>query len=204
VSPIVHTLALDCIPRVQAVDAHDSSRAWYAVRIRSRFEKLASVALRAKGFEEYLPLSSSRHQWSDRIKKAENPLFPGYLFCRFSPQDGLLPIVTTRGFISVVGIGNTPIPIPDDEINSIKLAIDSGFPAQTLPYVSVGSRVLIERGPLAGVEGIALKVDNKLKLIVSITLLQRSLAVEIDREWARAIDNGVNRSVSPQKLCHRK
>ena len=190
-SSIVDTSISDCNLPMQAVHHRDSSYAWYALRIRSRFEKLASAALRAKGFEEFLPLYSSRHQWSDRVKKAENPLFPGYLFCRFSPQDGLMPIVTTRGFISVVGTGNNAIPVPDKEIDAIKIAIRSGVPTQPAPFVAVGTRVFIERGPLAGIEGIALKVDNKFKLVVSITLLQRSLAVEIDREWVRSVPNGI-------------
>ena len=117
-----------------------------------------------------------------------------------------MPIVTTRGFISVVGTGNTAIPVPDEEIDAIKIAIRSGFPTQPLPFVGVGTRVFIERGPLAGVEGIALKVDNKFKLVVSITLLQRSLAVEIDREWARSVPNGVsdNNALSHKALSLQK
>jgi len=177
----------DCDLPVNAVEYHNSSHPWYAVRVRSRFEKLASADLRAKGFEEFLPLYSSRHQWSDRVKKAEDPLFPGYLFCRFSPQGELLPIVTTRGVISVLGIGNSPSVVPDEEIDTIKIAIRSGFPVEPLPFVGLGDRVFIERGPLAGIEGIALKVDNKVKLVVSITLLHRSLAVKIDRDWARPL-----------------
>jgi transcription antitermination factor NusG len=189
-SPIVDYSGLTCRPPALAASA-ESSSSWYALRIRSKFEKLACAALRAKGFEEFLPLYKSRRQWSDRVKEVESPLFPGYLFCKIALQDGIGPILTTPGFISIVGIGNAPVAVPNEEITSIRLALQSGLPLERLPLVSVGSRVLIERGPLAGIEGIALTVHKKFTLIVSITLLQRSLAVEIDRECARLIPNEV-------------
>ena len=157
---------------------------WYAIRVQSKLGNLASATLRGKGYEEFLPLYRSRRRWSDRVKELDLPLFPGYLFCRFDVYDRL-PILTTPGVISIVGAGKTPIPVSDDEIAAIQAVIRSGLAAMPWPCLTVGSRILIERGPLAGLEGIALDVDRKYRLIVSVPLLQRSVAVEIDRGWAR-------------------
>jgi len=96
-----------------------------------------------------------------------------------------LPILTTPGVTSIVGAGKTPVPVDDEEIEAIRAILRSGLAALPWPFLCVGSRVYIERGPLAGVEGIITNMDKVYRLIVSISLLQRSVAVEIDREWAR-------------------
>src|ERR1017187_3206927 len=163
---------------------------WYALRVRSRLSSLASTTLRDKGYEEFSPLYYSRRQWSDRVKKIELPLFPGYLFCQFDANDRL-PILTTPGVIGIVGIGKTPTPVDDDEIEAIRVILRSGLAAQPWPHLRVGSKVYIERGPLAGLEGIITNTDKVYRLIVSFSLLQRSVAVEIDREWARPIVDGM-------------
>jgi len=143
--------------------------------------------LRGKGYEEFLPVYRSRHRWSDRVKELDLPLFPGYLFCRFDVHDRLLPILTSPGVISIVGAGRTPVPVSDEEVVTVQAVVRSGLPAQPWPCLTVGSRVVIERGPLEGLEGVTLSVDKKYRLIVSIPLLQRSVAVEIEREWVRPI-----------------
>jgi transcription antitermination factor NusG len=160
---------------------------WYALRIQSRLASFASTTLRGKGYEEFLPLYRSRRRWSDRIKELELPLFPGYLFCRFDVSDRLLPILSTPGVIGIVGAGKIPIPIEDDEIAAVRAILRSGLAAQPWPSLSIGSKVYIERGPLAGLEGIITNTDKIYRLIVSVSLLQRSVAVEIDREWVRPI-----------------
>ena len=159
---------------------------WYAIQIQSRLGSLASATLRGKGYEEFLPLYRARHRWSDRNKELELPLFPGYLFCRFDVSDRL-PILTTPGVIGLVGAGKTPIPVDEEEIDGIWAILRSGFAAQPWPFLRVGSKVCIERGPLAGLEGVIANTDNVYRLIVSVSLLQRSVAVEIDRAWARPI-----------------
>jgi transcription antitermination factor NusG len=160
---------------------------WYAIRVRSKFEHVASAVLSGKGYEQFLPLYRSSRQWSDRSKTLDLPLFPGYLFCRFDAEDRLLPILTTPGVISIVGAGRIPVAIPDREIEAIQTIIASGLLPQPWPHLSVGSRVVIERGPLAGIEGITLDVNKRHRLIISVPLLQRSVAVEIDRQWARPL-----------------
>jgi transcription antitermination factor NusG len=163
---------------------------WYALRVQSRLAGLVSTTLRGKGYEEFLPLYRAKRKWSDRVKKLELPLFPGYLFCRFDVRDRL-PILTTPGVIGVVGLGKTPTPVDDDEIAAVHTIIRSGLAAQPWPLLQVGSKVYIESGPLAGVEGIVTDTEKVYRLIVSVSLLQRSVAVEIDREWARPIAAGM-------------
>jgi len=163
---------------------------WYAIRIQSRLGSVASATLRAKGYEEFLPLYRSQRRWSDRIKELELPLFPGYLFCRFDVSDRLMPILTTPGVIGIVGAGKTPVPIEGEEIGAIRAILCSGLLAQPWPFLRVGSKVYIEGGPLAGVEGMITNMDKVCRLVVSVSLLQRSVAVEIDREWARPIADG--------------
>jgi len=160
---------------------------WYALQIQSRLASVASATLRGKGYEEFLPLYRSRRRWSDRIKTLDLPLFPGYLFCRFDVRDRLMPILTTPGVISIVGTGKTPVPIDEEEIEAIRAILRSGVALQPWPFLSVGLKVYIEGGPLRGLEGIITNTDKVCRLIVSVSLLQRSVAVEIDREWARPI-----------------
>jgi transcription antitermination factor NusG len=165
-------------------------RRWYAIRVQSRFEATASAILRGKGYEEFLPLYQSRRRWSDRVKLLDLPLFPGYLFCRFDVSGRLLPILTTPGVICIVGAGKSPIPVGEDEIAAVQAVLRSGLPSSPWPFLNVGAHVYIERGPLTGLEGIVTSADKKYRLVVSVPLLQRSVAVEIDSDWARPILQG--------------
>lgn len=161
---------------------------WYALRIRSRQERVIASALHGKGYEVFLPLYLSRRRWSDRIKELELPMFPGYLFCRFDVQKRL-PVIVTPGIVQVVGIGKDPIPVEDAEIAAIQSVVGSRLNAQPWPYLQVGRRVRIECGPLRGVEGILIAVKKAHRLVISVTLLQRSVAVEVDEDWATAVDD---------------
>jgi transcription antitermination factor NusG len=153
---------------------------------------MASTILRGKGYREFLPLYSTKRRWSDRVKQLELPLFPGYLFCQFDANNRL-PILTTPGVIAIIGIGKTPVAVPYEELAAVQTVVRSGLNAMPWPCLTVGSRVSIERGPLSGLEGIALDVDKKYRLVVSVALLQRSVAVEIDRDWARPVSQGMER-----------
>jgi transcription antitermination factor NusG len=130
------------------------------------------------------------------VKELELPLFPGYSFCRFDVSHRL-PILTTPGVIGIVGIGKIPAPVDLDEIEAVRLILRSGLAAQPWPLLRVGSKVYIERGPLVGLEGIVTNTDKVFRLIVSVSLLQRSVAVEIDREWARPIADGMGPRAVP-------
>jgi transcription antitermination factor NusG len=161
------------------LDVHN--RQWYALHIRPRFEKLAAKHLSDKGYEGYLPIYTSRRRWSDRMKEVEVPLFPGYTFCKFDVQERL-PILLCPGVLSIVGIAKTPTAVPDREIFSIQQLLASGLPCGPWPFVQVGQSVSVERGPLAGLDGTIIEVKSSLRLILSLPLLQRSVAVEIDRD----------------------
>jgi transcription antitermination factor NusG len=104
-----------------------------------------------------------------RSRAAFDPLFPGYLFCRFDVTDRLMPILTTPGVIGIVGAGKTPVPIDDEEIEAIRAILRSGLAARPWPFLQVGSKVYIERGPLTGMEGIIANADKVYRLIVSPT-----------------------------------
>jgi transcription antitermination factor NusG len=159
---------------------------WYAIRARTKFERFVAESLIGKGYEVYLPLYRSRRRWSDRIKELDLVLFPGYLFCRFDVNNRL-PILKTPSVVSIIGKGKEPIPISQSEIEAIRTIVSSGLPVLPWPQLAVGSRVLIEQGPLQGVEGVALDVKKKFRLFVSVSLLQRSVSVEIDRDWVRPL-----------------
>lgn len=166
----------------EAVESREKAEyPWFALRIRSRFEKTTSTVLRSKGFEDFSPLYRSRRNWSDRVKEIELPLFPGYLFCRFNPLDRF-PVLSTPGVVSVVGIGKVPQPVEEHEIEQIQSILASGIPAQPWPFLTIGQKVRISNGSLAGLEGLLVNIKNGFRLVVSVTLLQRSVAVEIDRE----------------------
>jgi len=155
---------------------------WFALQVRSRYEKNVASFLDGKGYEWFLPTYRSRRRWSDRIKDVELPLFPGYLFCRFNPQDRL-PILKTPGMISIVGTAKIPTAVDEAEIVALRTLVASGVPRQPWPYLQVGQRVRIEQGALCGLEGILLQHKGHDRVILSVTLLQRSVAAEIDRTW---------------------
>ena len=163
------------------------SECWFAVRVKSRAEKVVSMMARNKGFEEFLPLYESRRNWSDRTKSVEMPLFPGYVFCRLYAERRL-PILTIPGVLYFVGIGKTPMPVEENEIAAIRRAIESELSAEPWPFLQIGQRVRLDRGPLEGVEGILVEARKQQHLVVSVTLLQRSVAVRIERHWATPVD----------------
>jgi transcriptional antiterminator NusG len=163
-------------------------RPWFALRVRSNSERLAVTHLRERGYEDFAPSYKVERRWSDRTKQIDHFLFPGYIFCRFDPNDRL-PVLTAPGVVDLVGFGKVPEPIPDAEIERVRRMVDSGELVTPYPYVQVGQAVLIERGPLTGVEGILVEVKGKVRLVVSVNLLQRSVSAEVDRQSIRPIQN---------------
>jgi len=155
------------------------SYSWFALQIRPRYENIVATHLRYKGYEIFLPVYKCRRRWSDRIKELELPLFPGYVFCRFNPWDRLQMLVTP-GVTQIVGSGRRPTSIDDVEITAIQTAVQSGMPREPWPFLHIGQRVRIEYGPLCGIEGILLNFKGHHRLVLSMTLLQRSVAVEVD------------------------
>jgi transcription antitermination factor NusG len=160
----------------------DSSLFWFAIRVKSRCEKVVSEALRQKGYDEFLPMYWSRRRWSDRVKVMQLPLFAGYLFCRFSPLERVR-ILATPGVVLIVGQGRTPLPIDAEEVNAIRVAVTSGHRVEPWPQLEVGRTVRIEEGSLRGLEGVLLRFKGTNHLILGVQLLQRAVAVEVPETW---------------------
>jgi transcriptional antiterminator NusG len=155
---------------------------WYAIRTSPLWESRASSELSLRGIEIYLPVCRVKRNWSDRIKIIDQPLFPGYLFGRFHLDDRVR-VLQAPGVKQIVGIGNTPAPISDGEIDNLRTLVSADTPLVPWPYLHAGQRVRIDRGPLAGVEGFVVHADQgSLRIVVSVDLLQRSVATEIDRD----------------------
>ncbi|GIU75597.1 MAG: transcription termination factor NusG domain protein [Bryobacteraceae bacterium] len=159
---------------------------WYAVRVKPRFERVVCQNLAAKDFVSFLPTYKERRRWSDRVRLVELPLFPGYVFCRLDIRQRL-PVLQTPGVLHFVSFDGEPAPVDPGEIQSLQTAVCSGAPLAPWPYLREGQRVMVARGPLRGLTGILLKVRDEFRLIISVTLLMRSVAVEIDRESVRPL-----------------
>jgi len=159
---------------------------WFAILVRTGREKTATLLLENAGYECLLPVSKYTRRWSDRIKEVEVPLFPGYLFCRMGPQNRL-PVLMTPGVIQIVGVGKSPIPVEEEEIAAIQRVVKNGLSTMPWPYLQVGRVARIEEGPLRGMTGIIVRIKSGMKLVLSVSLLQRSVAVELDRSWVSSV-----------------
>jgi len=144
------------------------------------------MTLLGKDLETFVPVYKSIRKWADRKKKMDIPLFPGYVFCRFS-YDRRLPVLVTPGVLRVVGFGSLPTPVDDKEIQSLKIVHGESAACEPWPYLDIGQRVRIHSGTLRGVEGILVEVRKECRVLLSVTLLQRSVAVEVDREHVEAV-----------------
>jgi transcription antitermination factor NusG len=158
---------------------------WYALEVKRRCEKHAASLLAAKGFEEYLPTHRPTHRWKGRAADVELALFPGYLFCRFAETDRL-QVLTTPGVYRVVSFSNRPAPVDERELSALQRLLASTSAVAECEYTALGQRVKVEAGPLRGVEGIVVGHRKDARLIVSITILQRSVVTEINIDWISA------------------
>ena len=152
---------------------------WYAIRTRSRHEKLVRDRLAALGIEHLLPTVMRLSQWKDRKKEIEAPLFSGYCFARFGRPDRLA-VQTVSGVVGLVGAGQRPEPIPDHEIEALRNLMTSTLRYDPHPYLHEGMTVEVIHGPLEGVRGILLRKGKRHRLVISVHLIQQSAAVEID------------------------
>ena len=158
-----------------------ASKRWYALYVRSRHEKVVECGLRGKGYVAFSPFYRTKRKRVDRIAEVDVPLFPGYVFCHFDANKRL-PILMTPGIVGLVGTSNRPEPVDETEIASIRTLALSGRPVQPWPFLKSGQRVRLQAGPLAGAEGIFLRVKDAWHLVVSVSLLQRSVSVTIETE----------------------
>ncbi|WP_447975002.1 UpxY family transcription antiterminator [Nitrospira sp. Kam-Ns4a] len=152
---------------------------WYALRTRSRHEKQVRDRLVALGIEQLLPTVIRLSQWKDRKKKIEAPLFSGYCFAHF-PLENRLTVLKVPGVVQIVGSTQGPAPIPDEEINAVKVLMQGPLRYDPHPYLREGMVVEVVRGPLEGVRGILLRKSKPYRLVISVHLIRQAAAVEID------------------------
>jgi transcription antitermination factor NusG len=151
---------------------------WFAIEVRRGREHHVADMLAVREHPHFLPLRSA----DPSRRGLPKPIFPGYLFCRINLSDRRAPVVGIPGVIRLVGIGRVPTAVPDAEIDAIRRITATSVPVESESY-RTGEKIRVIRGPLRGVEGVLLAIKNLHRLIVSIELIQRSVSVEIEKDW---------------------
>jgi transcription antitermination factor NusG len=151
------------------------------VHARSNFERKLARALGFKGVDYFLPAVQEEHRWKDRKKTIEVPVFPGYVFVRIPDRaEHRLRVLQTEGAIRILGQGASIEPIPNQEVESVRLLLTSGLRIFAHPFLREGARVRVKSGPLKDIEGVVLRFKNQDRLVLSVNLLAQSIAAEID------------------------
>jgi transcription termination/antitermination protein NusG len=175
---------------------HSSHRKWYAVQTRSNFEKVVCAELENKGVENYCPMLREVHQWADRQKAVELPLFPGYVFTRFQDSGRTRRLVLhTAGAVKILGNRDTIEPVADSEIESLQKLLKTRGACSTHPFLREGARVRVKRGSLQGVEGILVRVKNETRLVLTVTLFCKSVSTEINARDVEMVGSPAPRRV---------
>jgi len=160
---------------------------WYALATRNRHEKKVNQRLQQKGITSYLPLYTTIRYWSDRKKKLNEPLFSCYVFVKIALQDRL-PVLQTDGAVRLVSFNSVPVPIPESQINSIRLVLREMVSLQRVDYWTVGQRVKVAYGALQGIQGVLQKIKGQSRLVIAIDGIQQAISVEIDSDMLRPIE----------------
>lgn len=155
---------------------------WYALRTRSRHEKMATHQLETRGIETWLPSVTRVHRWSDRKKRVEVPLFSGYTFVRvvYASNEQRLRVLQTHGVVGFVGVQHTGIPIPDSQIDQLKTLLANDVPLKEHSFLRIGQRVRVRGGALDGVEGILVAQSGQRSLVISLDPIERSLSIRVE------------------------
>jgi transcription termination/antitermination protein NusG len=165
------------IPEIQWPDADVQPR-WYALYTCANHEKKASKEISRRGVESFLPVYKTTRRWSDRRVQIEMPLFASYVFVHLALCDRL-KVLQVPGVVRLVGFGGLPTALPDEQMDTLRAGLD-GVHAQPCPFLTVGKRVRIKRGPLAGMQGILLRRKGKCRLVISVDVIQKAMAVDVD------------------------
>jgi transcription antitermination factor NusG len=164
----------------EPLTAPEGAERWYAILTRSRHEKRVAEDLREKAVKTFLPLRRTERQWSDRRKTVDLPLFAGYVFVKIAPDaQARVPVLQTNGVVGFLGVRGVGSAIPEAEIAAIQTVLRQKIDVEPHPYVQVGQRVRICGGSLDGLEGFWTGKEGKVSLVVSIGLIQRSVAMQI-------------------------
>lgn len=169
---------------------------WYALYTRHQHEKTVASILSQKGFEILLPLYPVTRRWKDRTKQLSLPLFPCYVFVH-GGLERRLNIVTTPGIHGFVETCGLPAVIPKAEIDAVRQALDRGFRVEPYPFLKCGDWVRVKYGPLEGIEGILVRKKNLSRLVLSVELLEKSVAVEVDAAMVERVNRPIIRTSSP-------
>jgi transcription termination/antitermination protein NusG len=164
---------------MQCMTEESDARRWFALQTRSRHEKVARNELVQRNIETFLPTILQVSQWKDRKKKIEFPLFSGYCFARFASDDRL-PVLQSAGVVRIIGPNGRPEPIPEAEIDSLMILMNNRARFDVHPILQEGMPVEVIRGPLQGVRGRLVRYARSCRVVVSISLIQQAVAVEID------------------------
>lgn len=165
-------------PVIESTADYAESR-WYAAYTSPRHEKKVALQMEGNRIECFLPLYRSVRRWKDRRKEIDLPLFPGYIFVRIALKNRL-HVLQVPGVVQLVTFSGKPAVVPDAEIEALSKGLAGGLRAQPHPYLKVGKRVRVHSGPLSGAEGILVRRKEKFRIVLSIHLIQRSVAVEVD------------------------
>lgn len=152
---------------------------WYAAYTCAHHEKKAAAEILRRGVEAFLPLYRTARRWSDRRVELELPLFQGYVFVHLRLLERL-KVLQVPGVVRLVGFGGLPTPLPDEQLDCLRAGLDGCSRVEPHPFLTIGRRVRIKRGPLAGMGGILLRRKGKLRLVVCISLIQRAVSVDAD------------------------
>lgn len=164
--------------RVEARDAISHLVEWYAAYTHARHEKKVALQLEQRKIEYFLPLYRSVRQWKDRRKELDLVLFPGYVFVHLSLREKLR-VLQLPGVVNFVCFNGQPAALRTADVEALRSALSQGMQAEHHPYLSAGRRVRVMNGPLAGAEGILVRVKNNCRIVISMDAIARSVAVEI-------------------------
>jgi transcriptional antiterminator NusG len=160
--------------------ASNSKSRWYAIWTRSRHEQVVRQQLEKKSIDAFLPTITRWSRWKDRKKKIDWPLFPGYCFARFDADDAL-PVLKCTGVVNIVSFEGKPAPIPEYELDSIRLLVGSDLQFDPCPLIREGTLVEVVHGPLRGVIGRLLRKETpKARLVLAVDLIGQAVSVEVD------------------------
>jgi len=159
---------------------------WYAAYTYTNHEKRVAVELGAREVEHFLPLYSSVRRWKDRRVNLDLPLFPGYVFVRLALSERLR-VVQIPSVVRLVGFGGLPTALPDTEMEIMRSGLSGRLRAEPHPFLTEGRRVRVRSGPLAGMRGIVLRRKGKARFVISVELIMRSMAVEMDEADLEAV-----------------
>ncbi len=179
---------------------------WHVVLVKPKHEKRVADALSNKGYEAFLPLFLTRRRWLSSSRDVSLPLFPHYVFCRMDPQRRL-PVLEIPSVRTIISFGRVPVPVDESEIQAVRAMVNSGLLVTPHHFLCAGARVRVTAGPLTGIEGILETVRGQDRLVVSVALLQRSVSVEIHRQYvmpspkqAVSVPRQIERMAAPSKL----